>query len=372
MRNLVNAFILAVLFYSCSEQTVQESSFFKDVKRLEYMRSLEVEKWQTLYNQQTDLENRIYLIESLAKVNNDTFVPFLSSIIQSSTSDTVTYAAISALGVLGTEKCEDVLISLPLELDSYEKKEMIIKALGQCGSREAVATILPLLNQTELQKSGFEALALLARKDIAVDSAKQFMKTHIFDKTSTFERSYFAYYAAEFADILLIMEQLKSTKDLLARKYLLRTLADQYKSEGQAFTYFVKSDSVLLSDLKKQLISTLSSKKTPWQNKFHTLSFFGAVADSAELKYLQSFARSKNPHLKLAASKALADFDSRGSIPFLLQIISEETDLYLKGEMIKLLSRLDKNLGYQFVMQNLDKGTTGFKELLLDALAAAS
>jgi len=94
----------------------------------------------------------------------------------------------------------------------------------------------------------------------------------------------------------------------------------------------------------------------------------GHYQDSLSFKVISKCLTKKNPHLRLAAINAIARFDTIDAKPTLLHVY-QDADWSDKGHIILALAKENPEMIYSLIQQNLDKGHTYFKQLLLKSLA---
>lgn len=179
--------------------------------------------------------------------------------------------------------------------------------------------------------------------------------------------SYFYYYSTTQRDLDILVSLLPST-DANSVKYLYKKINGWYLKDSELVTEHIRSDSLQFSNLKASLANTFKPG-TPWQTLYYALQILPIVADSTDLDLIGKYSSSENIHLKIAALQTQANLSKEKSTAFLLNIINETDDLYIKSEIIKIIAGINKNMAYRFVMQNLDQGNDAFKQSLLETLS---
>ncbi len=351
-------FFVLVSFISCSkEQTTPD--FFSRIKTLEYSREQNAAKWETLYRQLKTDDQKQALLKSVAKIKSRSCIPFLARALRHSVSDSISKAAIFALGQSGGAEAENVLLRLPFDSLKTPAQTQLLFALSQCGSEQAIPFLQRRLKSGSFPRQTFSTLAHLRRKGVG----KSF-----FPEDSSRVLAYYLYYAAEFKHLPLTISLLSHAKPA-NQKYLFKTLVKKAALDSGRFRRILRSDSLALGELKTALLSVLS-KKTDWKIQLYALPLVPLLRDSILTGQLRSFYTSSNPHLFLSAVKAsVAPMSSSEASSLLLSFLGSEQNPFLRAELLKLLARFNNQIAYRIIMQDLDKGTNRYKIALLDALA---
>jgi len=106
-----------------------------------------------------------------------------------------------------------------------------------------------------------------------------------------------------------------------------------------------------------------------WRVKYHALDLFNQFADSSDIKDLVHYTQSSIPYVQARAVQVTANLYGAKGIAYLLNAYQAERSYYLKGKIIVKLAKLAPKTAFRYIMQNLDKGPTSFKEDLLSGLA---
>jgi peptidyl-prolyl cis-trans isomerase B (cyclophilin B) len=139
----------------------------------------------------------------------------------------------------------------------------------------------------------------------------------------------------------------------------MKSLVKDYNKRGRYFEKTALNDTIFTKVLKR-----IITKEKDWRNQYYAISLIPAINDSSKELLLESFSRSKNPHLRLRAYAIMAKLNSR-RIP---EFLRSEKRWVLKGELLKLLAKSQPSVTYGMIMENLDQGTDEFKIKLLQAL----
>ena len=359
---------LAVLLTACSEPgKKQTNTLLVNSKKLEYSRISDPAAWATVFKLAKTQHDTMEIIKSLSHVHDPALLPLLETLIREERQDSVLISLISAVGLIGHKNSEILLMKIPYSEYSPDVRRAIIKALAHCCSEKSVGFLSNLLNDPNLRSEVLQSLAICARKEFVDYETIQKVKNSspIVDRPL----AYFFYNSRSLADAAYYVNRLDSTASPIAKKYLLKALYTLHQKKPAFFVDLIQPDSVLFARIKNSLVSTLKSAGQPWQSKYYALHLSGAFFDSLHVDLVKSFVDHENPHLKIAATRALVKIDSAHGELFLLSKIGELQNVYLKGVLIKILAEQNPPIAYRFIMENLDKGNQYFKGLLLEALA---
>ena len=363
---LIILFILSLLF--CSKKETQKiNPLFLKSKTLEYTRNTDIDGWKNLLNRARNTKDKLYIIHSLSKIKDSGLIPLYKSRIPAERKDSILIDLVKAVGLIGNENAEELLLELPYADYSLDVRLAIVKALASCASEKTVTFLLPKLVEHELRPEIIQTLAIYAKNNFIGYETKQKIK-NIYPALDN-RSAYFMYNSRSYADVPYLVMHIDSTTSSLAQKYLLKALYSLYKEKPSFFVDIIKPDSLLLPIFRQSLYKQLSDSGTAWQNKYYALYLAGALLDSSAISVIKSFTTHSNPHLKLAAFRAYSKIDKEHSFLILMNEIAAIENNILKGQLIKLLAETKPEIAYRFVMENLDKGNKYFKGLLLDALA---
>lgn len=369
MKNInLLLFLIIFSFLSCSNQKTQKiNPLILKSKKLEYTRNTNIQSWRALFNEAKNTMDKIHVLQSLSRIKDPSLITLYRTLIQSEKQDTVLTYLIKAVGLIGNEQSESLLLELPYSDYSLNARKAIIAALSYCSSEKSIPFLVQKLYEKELQSEVLQTLAIYAKNNFISNTTKQKIKNiyPVLDRHLT----YFLYNSRTYADIPYLAMHIDSTTSLLAKKYLLKSLYSLYQKKAAFFVDIIKPDSLLLSRISQSIYSILHDSGTPWQNSYYALYLAGALLDSNAISAIKPFTTGANPHLKLAALSAYSKIDAEHSSLILINEIAGFKNNILKGQLIKLLAGVKPEIAYRFIMENLDKGNKYFKGLLLDALA---
>ena len=363
---LIILFSLSIL--ACSKKVTQKiNPMFLKSKTLEYTRNTDIDGWKNLLSEAQNTKEKLFIIHSLSKVKDSGLIPLYKSLILTEKKDSILIDLVKAVGLIGNENAEELLLELPYADYSLDVRLAIVKALASCASEKTVTFLLPKLVEHELRPEIIQTLAIYAKNNFISYKTKQKIK-NIYPALDN-HLAYFMYNSRSYADVPYLAMHMDSTTSSLAKKYLLKALYSLYKDKPAFFVDIIKPDSLLLPVVSQSIYKQLSDSKSPWQNQYYALYLAGALMDSNAVSVIKPFTTQSNPHLKLAALWAYSKIDSEHSFLILMNEIAGIKNNILKGQLIKLLAEAKPEIAYRFIMENLDKGNKYFKGLLLDALA---
>lgn len=343
---------------SCSsEQQVQDYSF--QIKTLEYSRNKIPANWNDLYSQLPNDIQKILLVDAAAKTQNSSLIPFLQYVLNLQPSDSLLKKVIFALGQTKSTEAEQMLLALPFDSLSNTLRASLISSLGQCCSERALPFLKTLINFNLTSNEALKTLALCRRKNIG---------KNYFPEDSSAATAYYLNYASSFKDIPYMIELLQNN-DALAKKYLLKALYKKSILDSSRFKRWLGADS-LSSQILKTNLKIILSDNYSWWEKLYAIQLVPLLNDSVLNKTLLPYQTSKIPHLRIAAIESfLQTVDNYEAVSFLLSLLSDEKNPFLRGHMLKLLATADSQSAYRIIMQDLDRGDDRYKASLLDALA---
>ncbi len=360
MKKLI--FIGLIFILNCNKS---QDTFFENLKQLEYDRIGDYQKWEKLYSESKEAK-KVEIILSVAKTRNDSVFNWLATLCKNEKVPEIKSAIVFALGQFKPETAENFLIQ-EFENADIQIKLNILKALEENGTKKSLNLLLSALRDDSLKNQALITAAIYARKKIPVDILVTEVSDSSWALINSTASAYFIYYANSYFDNTLITRYLSKSYNGEARKYYLRALTKKL-----AIKEALIADSALNIHFKKEVLSELSSQEKDWKNKIYALDLIKAFADSNEKTIILNLINSSNPHLKIKAISTLAEVYGTDALSSLISYLEKETDLYIKGQIIKAITNIDSRRGYRYIMQNINKGTTVYKELLLEALSTIS
>ena len=126
-------------------------------------------------------------------------------------------------------------------------------------------------------------------------------------------------------------------------------------------------DSLLAQRLKTQLVSRLQTEHISWQTRYHAIKLLGSFADSLAVEVLGPLLNDKIPHIRAATIEALAAMEFPPANHTLMKYY-ENAGWRDKGLIIRALSSKYPKLAHRLIQLNLNRGSTYFKQLLLQSL----
>ncbi len=351
----------ALLFFlSCTQEKKPDDSFNR-IKALEYSRETDPAKWIVLYEHLETESQKQLLINAAGKTKSRFLIPFLGRLANTVSSDSLLSEAVFALGQTGRPEAENILLALPFDSLQARLQPRLIFALSRCGSKQSVVFFKNLLKKGQYKKQVLTALTFFRRKDTG---------RYFFPADSSEAMAYYLNYAAGCKHIPFTASLIKNSPPL-SQKYLLKTLSRLARRDSTCFLKVLRSDSLAFADLISAL-SAAQKKKADWKLQRYAAELIPLVKDSVLNSRLTRLLKSENPHLFLAAAEALTEtVSAHDAAAQLLTLLSTEKNLFLRGELLKLLAKTDSPSAFRIIMQDLDRGDDRYKAAMLTALAAA-
>lgn len=365
-RLLLLLFVLILLF-SCNPQTKRTASAFVQIKKLTYSREPDVQKWTKLFESIKTTQDKYQFVLSAGQTKLDTLFPLLQTIFDQSEDDSLRSLAIFAMGQVDPLKSTDFFLQLLSEGNLTPKlKEHLIAALGFCGKQQSAAILEKLAQNAFFKESSFLALAQLARagKSDPLFLNQLFDSAHV-EPPSPAESYYFYSNKLTSAQMHKILNWLSGSNSK-TRIFLLKKLSKFTGSEKHSN---LLADSANGQTLRSFLLKELSKSKNSWHALLPEIALASHFKDSVFFAIVQKHTTDSLPCLRLQAFKALKTIDAQKALPLLVDHFSALPFTYEKAEICKLINSVDPSTGYLLINQNLDKGNSYFKKILLNALA---
>jgi len=347
---------LPLLLLSCFQK--QDKELAQEIRHLEFQRNADSTVFLK-YIEDQSVEIRILTADAISKIGNPIHFPVLQKLLNDKEPGVVK-KAIFALGQIGNH--DSLLISF-LDIDkfvSYRKE--IIRALGLSRSDVVLTTLLNNLDSypDSLKSNMLEAISLIAPKNYKNQKIRNYL-SHENTNISGMAAYFYSKHPLRSAISSLIRANIQPGNNW--DKYRLKAL--QQSLEKYSIQYL---DSTLSDSLNLRLLSDLKAKILSWQHKLYELSILRSYQDSLSFTAISRYLTDQNPHLRLSAINALARFDTIDAKSTLLQVY-QDRGWADKGHIILALAKANPEMIYSLVQQNLDKGHTYFKQLLLQSLA---
>jgi cyclophilin family peptidyl-prolyl cis-trans isomerase/HEAT repeat protein len=329
-----------------------------EIRNLEFQRSTDSSIFKN-YVEDQSVEIRILTADAISKIGSPAHLPVLHKLLTDNEPG-VLKKTLFALGQIGDQ---DSLLTSLIDRDKFRPyQKEIIGALGTSKSNFLLTILLNRLESTpdSIKSRMIEAIAFIAPKNYKNHK----IRDYLFDKNTDITEMaayFYARHPLRSAISYLIRANIHpgSTGD----KYRLKAL--QQSMEKYNIQYL---DSTLADSLKFRLIADLKSKSLSWQHRLYELSILRHFQDSLSFETIAGYLIDSNPHLRLFAINAIAKFDTIDAKSTLLQAY-QDRDWADKGHIILALSKDNPEMIYSLIQQNLDKGHTYFKQLLLKGLA---
>ena len=356
MDKLTLFIILPLFLISCFQK--QDEEIALEIRTIEFQRSAD----SSIFENYIDNESsaiRTLCAETIAKIGDPAHLPVLQKLIKDQ-DPLVVKKAIFALGQISDQ--DSLLISL-LSLDKFDPfQKDIILALGKSKSNDVLTH---LLNNFETFPDSLKSTLIKAITFIAPTKYKnqQIMKYLLHDNEDISGSAAYFYsrHPLRSAVAYLIRANIQPANEW--DKYRLKAL------QGSMRRYNIQYlDSTLHDSLKFRLISDLKKRDLSWQHLYYEISILQKYQDSLSFTIVSKYLKDQNPHLRDSAINAIAQFDTIDGKTALLNVY-QDADWTDKGKIILALSKTNPEMIYSIIQQNLDKGHTNFKQLLLRSLA---
>jgi cyclophilin family peptidyl-prolyl cis-trans isomerase len=349
-------FLLSILFIACFQKDDEEIA--QEIRVIEFQRSSDTSAFER-YITSESVTIRLLCAESIAKIGSAAHLHVLEQLLED-TEPRVTKKAIFALGQISNQ--DSFLISLLNNQRYHPFKKEIILALGKSKSTKVITH---LLDNFATFPDSIQSTILQAITYIAPTKYKNHqIRTYLLHENKDISGSA-AYFYSRHPLRSAISYLIRANIEPATRwdKYRLKAL------QGSLKKYHIQHlDSTLHDSLKYRLISDLKKRTLPWQHLFYEISILQHYQDSLSFNVISKYLTDPIPHLRQSAINAIASFDTIDGKSALLHVY-QEADWADKGAIILALSKANPEMIYSIIQQNLDKGHTYFKQLLLKSLA---
>jgi len=366
IKSVLLVLLSAAMLFQCKNET-RDDLFVSRVKHLEYQREEDLSKWLDLLKNTSSIEETRRLTLSAAYTRSSSLVPLFGKIFKLSVDDSVKKLAVFGIGNSGSPEAEKMLLSLPFDSLSLETQNTVIKALGQCCSQESFPFFRQVLKNSDLRKTLLNTLAICARRKISTNEFKYSVIDTGLKQNTSVEEAYFLLYAANFADIPLLINKLPGAKGL-ARIYLLKSLLRKAIADSARLFNFVRTDSLLNIKLRREAHLSVTNKNN-WRMQLAAVNLCPYTADSTMIPKFMPLLKSKNLHVQIAAWKVFGQcFPDMLSSELLQYLPQTKNQFYLRTELFKLAAVSNPQSAYRLIMQELSKGDVFYKTGLLEGL----
>jgi len=348
---------MTLFMFSCLQ--MQENEVIKEIRMFEFQRVSDSNAFEKFVKNE-NIKIRVTTSDAIAKIGNPVHLPILLELLKD-TDSTVVKKTIFALGQIGDQ--DSLLVSLLKEDRFNPYTKQIITALGVTKSDRSLSVLLEALESEldTLKISALQTITFLASDNNIHNGIRNYLDhpNHTLSGTA-------AYYFSRHPNSSVVSSLIRANiqPGTLWDKYRLKALQRSLRKY-----HIQRGDSVLFDSLKHRIVSDLKNKFGSWQHQLYELSILQHYQDSTSYKLIANYLTNSNHHLRLAAINAIVKFDTIDATSTLLQVY-QEADWSDKGHIILALARDNPEMIYNLIQQNLDKGHTYFKQLLLQSLAA--
>ncbi len=356
MNKLIYFICLTIFISSCFQK--QEKELALEIRTIEFQRNVD----STVFDEFISDDNvniRRLTADAIAKIGSPSHLSGLQKLLRDKESGVV-QKSFFALGQIGNQ--DSLLISLLNDDEFNLYKKQIINALGVTRSDNALKTLLNNLKSypDSLKISALKSITFLAPRNYRNSQLKEYLFHPNLNVSGTA-----AYFFSRYPNTSVISSLIRANIQpaTLWDKYRLKALQKSIKR------YHIQTgDSTLIDSLKYRITSDLKNKSGSWQHQLYELAILLHFQDSVSYQIIAKYLTDPNPHLRLSAINAIAKFDTIDAKSTLLRIY-QDADWSDKGHIILALAKDNPQMTYNLIQQNLDKGHTYFKQLLLKSLA---
>ena len=359
LKKTIFLFCVTLFFSACLQKSEQKR--VQEIRQFEFQRTANPVDFEP-YITEENANIRLALAEAIARIGNPVHLHVLNQLLRDQNSDVVD-KAIFALGQI--EGQDSSLIALYQNISFKSHKKQIITSMGTTGSSEILRMLLTDLSHLpdSLKIAAIKSITFLVPANLRDRKTINILKNELNDSNADI-RGAAAYFFSRHPST--------STIHSLARIILpTGSTADKYRMKAintALKNYYIQPDDSLLADtLRTRVLNDLNSEGISWRHKLYEIDMLSHFGDSLAFKTAVRFLNDSIPHLRNAAIKSLVHFDTLEAKNILLAtyINASWAD---KGEIILALSKKSPEVTYSLVQQNLDKGNTHFKQLLLESL----
>jgi cyclophilin family peptidyl-prolyl cis-trans isomerase len=348
--------ILSFFLLSCFQKPEEE--LVREIRNLEFQRGSDSSAFEK-YAEHESVNIRVTTADAIGKIGDPVHFPVLQRLLADH-DPLVIKKSIFALGQIGQQ--DSLLLSMLNNetFDSYKRN--IVQALGTSKNEKIMDFLLDNFETypDSIKATVLDVITFIAPKKYKNQRIRNYL-IHEYPEISGAAAYFYSRHPLRSAVAYLIRANIQPTT--LWDKYRLKAL------QGSLTNYNIQYlDSTLRDSLKDRLVNDLKSSAGTWQHQLYQLSIVKHYQDSLSYRIISSYLTHENPHLRLAAINAISKFDTIDAKPLLLNVY-QEADWSDKGHIILALSKDNPEMIYSLIQQNLDKGHTYFKQLLLKSLA---
>ncbi len=361
MKKLLIIFLF--IGFSCRTSSKSTDPILLSAKNLEYSRESALQKWKDLFSKASSDDQKTIVLQSMGNCKNKLFIPFYQKVLIRSASVPVIEKTIFALGQTKSPEAEKALLSFAQRGHNFSGP--ILKALQHCGTSQSLVYIKSLLRDGRAIGPLLETIAVLTKNKVSLASLTHTIPGSFLLKHNSAKAGYFLLYTGTSRQLPYLLNNLIQD-DSLGQKYYLRSLIKLFKSN--TLLKSITSNDSLREDTRVKLKRILH-KNVDWRIKYYALDLFNQFADSNDIKDIVPFTQSSIPYVQVRAIQLTANLYGAKGTGYLLNAYQAERSYYLKGKIIVELAKLAPKTAFRYIMQNLDRGPTSFKEDLLSSLA---
>ncbi len=360
-------FLFFLLLGACSKKEPESHGTLQKIKMLEITREPDTQKWQSLYQNLPNATLLKSFVLSAGQTRNPALFPLLKQIFRRSLStndDSLFTLCVFSLAQVAPQKSESLFLKY-LNADSLSSGQIpkVVQALGYCGSRKSLLVLEGLTQNRLFRSYAYYALGLLAKKHIYDDSTRFAFADSARTAPPSLGEAFYLYQIPLNTTLTKkIIAWLPRTRNETS-VYLLKKLARQTD-----LTTLLATDSLSSKVLQRVLFKLLARPKQGAHILLPTLKLAACFNDSITFSKIQPFIHAGAPAVQVQAAQTALRIDKQRALPILAKRISELPYTAERALFIKALTSANPSLGYLLINQNLDKGSSHFRAILLEAL----
>ncbi len=352
-------FTTITFFVSCYQNTGND--IYYEIKTFEFTRNADTSAFSK-YITSGDHRIQSWVVESIGKIQNDSYIPLLSSLLPFENLD-LRNKTIFALGQIGTDQCENILLDIYKDQEFLNSRKNIIDALGKCGKKNSALFLIKRFDSMNdsLKVNTIQNLAFIYKRIDPFEKLHQTITKYLSHGSDYLRQSAIYFFKRNtFPDSLQSIIKSNFPTNSLGNKYKLSAISSILQKQAP--------DSGAIEMLRTLLFSKPYEKKLNWREKIYKIKLMSIFTDSISIKKIAAYLNNQNPHIRLTAISSLGKIDGSYTKNLLLEYYNQ-ADWAEKGSIILNLAKRYPKFIYKLIQQNLDQGSIHFKELLLQSLA---
>ncbi len=368
LKRFLFLLLITLLVTNCRYEKATNTSALARIKTLTFTRNANLQDWSALFKTLKTDALKYRFVLSAGQTGQAALFPLLQHIYAETDNDSLRTLAVFSMAQVAPHKSVPFLLQQITKIHQNPKlQKCIISVLGYCADARSIPTLQKLTQDAQLKNAAFYALGRTARAGF-LDA--QFLR-QFFDSTRTIPptaaEAYYLYSCPLSANRIGKLSFYLKASNKGARLYLLKKINKFLNSNPQK-TFL--TDSAVVQTLTSFLDQTLNPNERNWHLRLAELKLAANVLhDSSAFAKIRFFLSDSIPYVRLTAFKTLAAINPQNALPLLVDHFSSLPFTAEKAEICKIITSIDPATGYLLINQNLDKGNSYFKNILLNALA---